>query len=147
MGLCQNNGEFVLITAPDNVRLQEPAESTVGPCDPFATPTCQKALSAPAPSRDRSTNCCCGKGYLCGRLFSKNSLKVICSLPYRSNHIFNRLTLNPFQTEWQIYLAHAAASPAQVKPPSACNSYRQPQDRKGLRARADTQHRGALKCC
>ena len=139
IGLCQNNGEFVLITALENAQLQEPAERNVGPCDPFAAPTCQKALSAPVPSHDRSTNCCCGKGYLCGLLFSENSLKMICCLPYRSNHIFNKLTLNPFQTEWQICLAHTATSPAQVKRLSVCNSYCQPPDCKGLRTRSDKQ--------
>lgn len=81
---------------------------------------CQSALSAPVLSH--STNRCCGKGYLCGRLFSKHSLKMICCLPDRSNHIFNKLTLKPFQTERQISLARAAASPAQVNQLPASSS-------------------------
>lgn len=114
----------------------------MGPHDPFAAPTCQKALSVPAPVRDCSTNCCCSKGYLCSCLFSKNSLKMTCSLPYRSNHIFNKLTLNLLQTEWQISLAHTVATPAQVKLFSVCNSCCQPLDCKGLHNRPDTQRRG-----
>lgn len=90
----------------------------------MAAPACRRALSAPVPWHDRSTNRCCGKGYLRGRLFSKHSLKTICCRPDRSNHIFNKLTLKPFQTERQISLARAAASPAQVNQLSASSSSR-----------------------
>lgn len=61
---------------------------------------------------------------------SKNSLKTICSFPYWSNHIFNKLTLTPFQTEWQIHLARDAASIAAVKQLSVCSSSCQPLDTK-----------------
>lgn len=91
IGLCQNNGEFVLITALENARLQEPAERNVGPHDPFAAPTCQKALSAPVPSHDRSTNCCCGKGYLWAACFLKTAWRR--SAPFHTGQ-------TTFSTNW-----------------------------------------------
>ena len=58
---------------------------TWAPHDPFAAPTCQKVLSVPVFSHDRSTNCCCDKGYPCGHRFSKYSLEtdLLPSIPVK----------------------------------------------------------------
>lgn len=124
IGLCQNNGEFVLITALGKAGLQELAETNVGPVT-LCTSTRQRALWAPGP--------------LCAAALTGAVAKVTCAatclLKTASRHpdrFHTRQTTFPTNWPWIPFKWNGKsvwASPAQVKWLQVCDSFHQALDR------------------
>lgn len=123
VGLCQNNGEFVLITPLGKAELQELAETNVGPVT-LCTPACQQVLQAPGP--------------LCAAAPTAAMAKVTCAatcLLKTASRLPDRFhtgqTTFPTNWPWIPFKWSGKsvwASPAQVKWLRVCDSFHQPLD-------------------